>query len=360
MRIAAAVVLLTLALAAPAAALPGDPGFAPNTPADGASLPVDADGIPVTFSCPVYRTYDAGGGFAVYGGPKDYSVVMSRGSALGADGRLTEPVAIVNGAAVPGQDGQCSAILSAGGSDRPQETPGQYFWQVARLCTGCTGGYETGPVRALTLITNVKPAVSPGARVYAGYPFIAAVVADGAPDGTTVIVERDSGARWTTVGTGTMLRGRGAVTTTLAKPGLATIRARMTIGAQEVAGLGSGVRVNATRGAKVTAVRAGAWSGKGGVGFRVAGRTIRGFTAKVPMLCPTPGMASPFTTQIGTASIARMRIAPDGSFLGTATNSGAAMRVRGRLRGSRSSGARVELSLGGCSGNAAFSAARRR
>jgi hypothetical protein len=77
------------------------------------------------------------------------------------------------------------------------------------------------------------------------------------------------------------------------------------------------------------------------------------------MLCPTPGMTSPFTTQIGTTAIARIRIAPDGSFLGTATRSGAAMRVRGRLSGTRSSGGRVEMSLGGCSGNAAFSAARR-
>jgi hypothetical protein len=359
MRVLAAVVLLTLTISAPALALPGDPSFAPDAPTDGASLPVDAGGIPVTFSCPVYRTYDAGDGFVLFGGPKDYNVVMSRGSALGADGRLADPVALVSGAAIPGQDGQCSAPLSAGGGERPQETPGNYFWQVVRLCTGCAGGYETGPVRALTLVTNVKPAVSAPSRIYAGYPFLATVAGDGAPDGTTVVVERSSGGRWVTAGTGTMLGGTGAVTTTLPRPGAVTIRARMTIGTQEVAGPGSGVRVDASRGARTTAVRAGAWSGKGGVAFRVAGRTIRAFTAKVPMLCPTPGMASPFTTQIGTAAIAKIRIAPDGSFVGAASRSGAAMRVRGRLSGTRSSGGRVEMSLGGCSGSAAFSAARR-
>ena len=359
MRVAVAVVLLTLTISAPALALPGDPPLTPNAPADGATLPVDPGGIPVTFSCPVYRTYDAGGGFELYGGPKDYSVLMARGGALGPDGRLADPVALVNGAAIPGQDGQCSALLSAGGGDRPQETPGKYFWQVVRLCTGCAGGYETGPVRALTLITNVKPGVGASSRVYAGYPFIATVTGDGAPDGTTVVVQRDSGGRWITAGTGTMLGGTGAVTTTLPRPGTATIRARMTIGAQEVVGPGRGVRVLVTRGARTTAVRAGAWSGKGGVAFRVAGRTIRAFTAQVPMLCPTPGMTSPFTTQIGTAAVARIRVAPDGSFVGAATRSGAAMRVRGRLSGTRSRGGRVEMSLGGCSGSAAFSAARR-
>jgi hypothetical protein len=359
-RVTAVLLMLMSMLAAgavPAVALPGDPPFGPNTPADGASLPVDAGGIPVTFSCPVYRTYDTGGGFAVFGGPKDYSVVMSRGTALGPDGRLADPVALVQASAVPGQDGQCSALLSAGGADRPQETPGAYAWQVARICTGCDLGYETGPVRALTLVTNVKPAVSAATRAYAGYPFIAKVVADGVPDGTTVTVQRRSAGAWVTAGTGTILRGVGEVTTTLPRKGSATLSARLTVGAQEVVGLGSGVLVAAAD-AKRTAVRAGAWSGKGGVGFRAVGRTIRSFTAKVPMLCPTPGMVSPFTTQIGTASIARIRLAPDGSFVGAATRSGSAMRVRGRLAGGRSSGGRVELSVGGCSGNAAFSAAR--
>lgn len=358
MRAAFAVVVL-LVFAAPVQALPGDPPFEPLTPADGAALPVDSGGIPVTFSCPVYRTYDAGGGFEVFGGPKDYRVVTSRGSALGPDGRLTAPVALNDGVAVPGQEGQCSTVLSAGGSDRPQETPGTYYWQVSRLCTGCPAGYETGPVRTLKLVSPVKPTVSAPARLYAGYPFIATVAADGVPDGTAVVVERRSGGGWKTAGSGQVLGGRAAVTAMVPATGAQELRVRLTVGTQEVTGEGRAVRVAGTARAAKTAVKAGAWRGKGGVAFRVVGRTIRAFTAQVPMLCPTPGMVSPFTTQIGNLSIARIRLAPDGSFVGVATRSGSAMRVRGRLRGGSSSGGRVELSVGSCSGNNAFSAARR-
>jgi hypothetical protein len=75
------------------------------------------------------------------------------------------------------------------------------------------------------------------------------------------------------------------------------------------------------------------------------------------MLCPSvsPGQ---FTTQIGTAAIARARIAPDGRFVAASTpRSGTAIRVRGRLRKGKVSG-RVELSVGDCSGSSAYSAAR--
>jgi hypothetical protein len=90
-----------------------------------------------------------------------------------------------------------------------------------------------------------------------------------------------------------------------------------------------------------------------------AGRQIRGFNAHVAMLCPTPGMVSPFTTQIGTAAIGRIRVAPDGSFVGAATPKRAtAVRVRGRLRGRTVTGGRVELSVGTCSGSAGCTARR--
>lgn len=348
---------LVLAVAAPAAtALPGDPGFAPLTPADGVTLPTDAGGIPVTFTCPVYRTYDAGGGFAVYGGPKDYSVIMSSGPATGADGRLGDPVALVNGQPVPGQDGQCSATLGAGGAQRPQETPGVYHWQVARICTGCATGYETGPIRTLTLASPVKPAVSALGRGYAGFPFLVKVAAGGAPNGTTVTVERSSGGAWAVAGRGTIASGVAEVTVVAPRRGTVPMRARMTIGAQDVIGGGAPILVRAARGAKAAAVRAGAWTGSHDVRFRVAGRTLKGFTGRIPLLCPTPGMVSQLTTMIGTASIARARLAPDGSFVGAATKSGSAIRIRGRLDGSRASGGRIELSVGGCTGNASFSA----
>jgi hypothetical protein len=90
-----------------------------------------------------------------------------------------------------------------------------------------------------------------------------------------------------------------------------------------------------------------------------AGRQIRGFTAHVAMLCPTPGMMRQFTTQIGTAAIGRIRVAPDGSFFGAATPERATtVRVRGRLRGRTVTDGRVELSVGTCSGSVGYTARR--
>ena len=110
---------------------------------------------------------------------------------------------------------------------------------------------------------------------------------------------------------------------------------------------------------------AGRYAGrKGGlrsVRLRIAarGRELRGFTAQVPMLCPTPGMVSQFTTQIGTAKLQRVRIAPDGTFVGAATPERAtAIRIRGRLHDRRITGGRAELAVGTCQGSAAFTAKR--
>ena len=87
------------------------------------------------------------------------------------------------------------------------------------------------------------------------------------------------------------------------------------------------------------------------------GREIRNFKAFVPMTCPSvqPGQ---FTTQIGTATFKKVRIAPDGRFVGAASRQGSTMRVRGKLRGRKVSGGRTELSVGNCVGSAKFSAKR--
>jgi hypothetical protein len=53
-------VFATLASPATAVALPGDAGFAPLDPPDSAVLPVDPNGIRVTYTCPMYRIADPG------------------------------------------------------------------------------------------------------------------------------------------------------------------------------------------------------------------------------------------------------------------------------------------------------------
>jgi hypothetical protein len=76
------------------------------------------------------------------------------------------------------------------------------------------------------------------------------------------------------------------------------------------------------------------------------------------MLCPglTPGT---FTTQIGTAAVARARIDPGGRFIAVAVpDRSTAVRVRGRVAGGRVVEGRVELTVGTCSGSVRFTARR--
>lgn len=359
----AAVVAAAVALAAPgsAAAIPGDPPFEPLTPADGASLSVDPGGIPVTFSCPVYRIADPG--FPLFGGPDDYGVSFSRSAALGPDGRLRDPVTLDTGHRDPGTpEGQCSAAMGAGGSDRPQETPGTYYWQVWRLCTDCPGSYETGPVRRFVLRSRAQLRVRSLGSVYAGFAAIVPVKLTGVPNGSAVRLQRRAGARWRTIARAEALEEQAEIVVKLPR-GVQQLRVVATIGDQDVVSPVRRARVRPARGWRTRGGDDGSYAGRPGgeqsVRFTVtgSGRTIRGFKAFVAMLCPgvTPGT---FTTQIGTSIINRIRVAPDGRFVGVRTGRRTAMRVRGRLRNRRVTGGRVELSLGPCSGSVRFTARR--
>ena len=77
---------LVVVLLVPGSALAQD--FGPLAPADGAAVPVDPDGIPVTFTCPPY---------GLFGGPTSYGVTLSTSPALGPDGRLADAGALVSG-----------------------------------------------------------------------------------------------------------------------------------------------------------------------------------------------------------------------------------------------------------------------
>jgi hypothetical protein len=358
--------VLTLAgalalLAAPTAtALPGDPGFEPLTPADGATLPVDPGGIGVTFTCPVYRKFTTGD-FSLYGGPVDYGVSFSTSSALGPDGRLADLVAIQPGSATVG--GNCASAMSPGGAERPQETPGTYYWQVWRLCTGCQGSYETGPVRSFTLRSGAKVRVGSPGKAYAGYPLLVPVTAAGAPNGAKVTLQRKQGRGWRAVGSDAVVGERAEPIVELPR-GTVRLRAVVRIGGQSVTSPVRGVAVARAAGWSTGSGDDGAYAGRAGgersVRLRVTdgGRSIKGFKAYVAMLCPsvTPGQ---FTTQIGTAATGRVRIAPDGRFVAaTAPGRKTAIGVRGRLRRGAIVGGRVELSVGTCTGSVAYSARR--
>jgi hypothetical protein len=356
-------VLVLLFLPAAAGALPGDPPVTPIAPADGATLPVDANGIPVTYSCPVYKSAEPGG-FPLFGGPKDYGVSMSTSPALGSDGRLGQADALVPGSADPavGPDG-CSARLGAGGPPpRIQETPGTYYWQVWRLCVGCAGSYEVGPVRRLTLSSPVKPVLSLPRRAYADYGFFASIAAAGAPDGTALVVERQVGSSWKRAGAGTVLGGRAEAVLVLPR-GKHQLRATLTIGSQTLTSDARGLTAAAARKWTTGKASDGSYRGRAGsrsVTFKIVrhGRELRGFKAFVPMTCPGV-TAGQFTTQIGTAALKKAKIAPDGSFVAAASpERGTTLRIRGYVKRRKVTAGRVELSVGTCTGSAAFSASR--
>lgn len=341
-----------LATAPTALALPGDPPSEPLAPADGATLATDPDGVPVTFTCPLYRTSDAGDGFAAYGGARDHGVAFSTTNALGTDGRLQDPVALGTGEAVPGQDGQCASAFAAGGaSPRPQETPGTYFWQVWRICAGCPTGYETGPVRSFTLRSAVAPKLALGPRVYATYATIATVTAAGAPNGTEALVQRRVGSQWRTVGRAPITSGQAEATVTLPR-GTQAVRSVV----QDRPSATTSIRVLPST-AKRTPVAQGRY--RGSATFRVDGRTLRDLRASVPVLCAgATGPGGQLQTQLRTAFVRAIRLAPDGSFVAARADQGTAIRVRGRLAKGRLTQSTIELSVPGCSGSKKLTAVR--
>ena len=253
--------LATLLIAATAQALPGDPPSEPISPADGAAVKVDPNGIPVSFTCPVYRKYDDGEGFKLFGGPSDHGVSLSASDAVGVDGRLADPLSLTPGQRDASGPDLCVSSLGAGGaSPRPQETPGTYYWQVWRLCTGCASGYESGPVRRIVLRADARLALKKPGKVYAGYPAIVALTLTGLPDRTPVEVQRKAGTKWKRAGTATALGEGGESVVTLAKGGQ-TLRVRATLGSEEITSPGVKVKVRPARGWKTSRRDDGAYKG---------------------------------------------------------------------------------------------------
>ena len=363
-----ALVAAALLFPATASALPGDPPIAAVAPADGATLPVDANGIETRYACPepYHMTPEP---FAVYGARRDYGVWFSATPALGSDGRLLQAdlVAISGPDELQDNDipaGQCRAFM-ADRDNRPEVTPGTYYWQAWRLCLDCPGSYETTPVRSFRLTaagSAVKLGLTPPARAYKGYPFVAGLRADGIT-GDVALQVKGKGA-WRGVGripAGPQQDVAVSLPRSL-KPGRYRIRAAAAVGTETLTSPARRLRLRKAKGWTTSKRQDGAWSGTAGklpVAFRVSGggRTVKAGRFQLTLLCPTPGMVNPFTIQIADAPLTRARIAPDGSFVFAGTVDGHAAFVRGRIKGRRATG-KAELSLGPCSGGSAFSARR--
>jgi hypothetical protein len=217
-------------------------------------------------------------------------------------------------------------------------------------------------VRKLIVRADAKAKVKPPARVWAGYPFALAISLPGVGDGAPVRIQRKAATKWKRLATTRALAERAEAVVTL-KRGSQTLRAVATIGSQMVTSPGKRLKVARATGWKTSRGDDGSYRGTKGaksVRFKVAGggRQVKGFTAHVTMLCPsvTPGQ---FTIQIGTAKLRKMKIAPDGGFIGAATpDSATAILVRGKLHKGKVTKGRVQLSVGDCTGSQKFTARR--
>ncbi len=366
--------LLAAALLFPAtaAAIPGDPPVEAVFPDDGAAVPVNPDGIEVRYTCPAYTVAGQPGNFPVPGGRKDYGVYFSATPATGNDGRLLQPdlVAIAGPDEVQDNDippGQCRAFMSDP-DNRPQVTPGTYYWQAWRLCLDCPGGYEVSAIRSLRVTaagSGAGVSIKPPARAYRGFPFVVSVSTPGIAAGTGVALQARRGGRWAKVATAQA--GTAATDVALELPagfkaGNVVLRATARVGAETLTSRTRSLSLRKARRWSTSGRQNGAWSGKAQnlpVRFRVSGngRSVKAGRFQILLLCPTPGMVNPFTTQLADAPLPSARIAPDGAFVFAGVVRDHVTFIKGRIRGNRASGS-ATLSLGVCTGASDFSATR--
>ena len=138
-----AIAIAALALPATARAAPEDPPVESVQPAEGAVLPVNADGIEVRYTCPEPYRARASRRSSRSATATDYGVYFATSPALGNDGRLSQAnlVAISGSDAVQDNDipvGQCRGFMAdPATSRRPSPAP----------TTGRRGG-PASPARA--------------------------------------------------------------------------------------------------------------------------------------------------------------------------------------------------------------------
>jgi hypothetical protein len=251
---------------------------------------------------------------------------------------------------------------------RPQETPGTYYWQAFRICTGCPGGYESGPVQSFTLTlagSSVGLTLKAPGQVYRGYAAVAMLTTTGLATGQPVSVQGRSAGGWKTVGRGTVTADQ-AVVPFKAPKGTTSLRAVYAASATEVvASAERSVKVLEPKKWPKAKTWAGKWKGSVSVSsqddstasFKVAGNpsVLRKGTFRLTLLCPNPVGPSPTTIQIADAIVPRAPVAPDGSFVATVADSQHAILLYGRLLGRKATGT-VTMSLGTCSGSGTLKA----
>lgn len=352
---------LTL-LASPARAMPGDPAIVNISPLDFESTVLVRGALGVSFSCPAYRTGQAG--MIPDGDAGDYSVRLAVGNTE-ADGRLPGPgsplfISEATAQPIPGST-TCIASLPMPNTRGPSAL---YFggvdWQVARRCPGCNGGWEPGAVSWVILRPNIEGTLTIPPRIYAGYltRFAYTTVTDlsGASVGLQWFDPRHG---WSDLGRTPFVPGQEMAFFAKLPAGrrLLRIEARSEPSAvpqfglprQEVTVLKPGRRRatgDADDGSYFSSMTAPPVLRFEVVG---AGRRLRHLKALVPITCA----GAPPPTPTATAVIRSARIAPDGTVTARslrADGTSGYVTLTGSFRHHRFSGT-VTTAFGNCSGS---------
>ena len=353
------VVCLLLLLAAPAAALPPDPPVAPLSPADGATLPVNADGIGVSFTCPPYTSSEGFPPFGPIAGLiSDYGAGLSSVPTLGADGRLAQTAGI--GSATETTPGTCVSTLGSGGFPKPQTTPGTWYWQAWRACSGCAGGWETSPVRSFTLSAAATITLIVPAKAYVGFPVVAAVTVQSASTASALTIERRTGASWRPVATVDPADGDAFITL---PRGSQQLRATARFGTETMSSKTATLAVAKATQWQTAARDDGAYrdAQRPSVRFKITGggRKLTGFHADVPTVCSSPTSSTGIAPGLSTVELPPVKVAPDGRFALAGTYRSIKVRFSGRLSNRRLTGARAAIRTSTCAGSIAVRARRR-
>jgi hypothetical protein len=358
LRAVIAGLVMALAGAAAATALPGDPASEPLAPADRATVAAVQSldqGIEVQYSCPLYRKFNSDTG-ANFGDWSDYHGRFARSAAdLAARFADSDPARVTNAA-----KDRCASVFASQTHPPAQSEPGTLYWQVFRSCS-CDGGYETGPVRSFVIrAAAAKLRVAVQGRAYAGYPIAIGLQAPGVPNGSAAVLERASGKDYGTLFSGKVSAAKAETIASL-PPGRVRLRWRVTRGAQTDVSPVATVRVTRASGWTTSERDDGTYkSAKGNVTFSVAGRgrTIRKFNASLTAFCIGPTIADNRLIA-AVAPVPRAKVAPDGRFLVVYKPSSTTITLRGRLHGRRVTDGKVEISFSTCAGSTTFSATRR-
>jgi hypothetical protein len=218
-------------------------------------------------------------------------------------------------------------------------------------------------VRGFIVRAPISLALHAQAKAFTGFPVIVALDAAGVADKAKVAVERARGNGWRKLADAGVFAGKAEAVVVLPR-GRQRLRVHATVGDQDSTSETKTITVVAARGWTTSRRDDGAYRGSAdgnALTLSVAGggREIRRFQTHVQTLCvgPTPDQ-NHFI--IGLAPVKRAKVAPDGRFYALA-NVGreTIVELRGRPRGRRVTGGRVELTINGCNGSAAFSARRR-